>query len=442
MNKQNPIPNDLTSQWMPFTPNRQFHKRPRLVSAAKDMHYFAADDGRAILDGSGGLWCANAGHCREPIVKAIADQAAELDYAPPFNFGHPKAFELASKVAAMAPEGLNHVQFTNSGSEGADTALKIALNYHVLKGEGTRTKLVGRERGYHGVGFGGISVGGMVKNRESFGPGLPGVAHMRHTATPENASCVGEPDQGAELAEDLERLVALNGPKTIAAVIVEPMAGSTGVLPPPKGYLKRLREICDAYGIILIFDEVITGFGRLGANFAAERFGVTPDIITCAKGLTSGTVPMGGVIVSEEIYQTFMTGPEHAIEFFHGYTYSGHPLAAAAGLATLELYEDEGVFANAQAMEKPFAAMATGVKDHDLVKDVRVIGLAAAIDLVPGDAPGKRGLEAIEIAFHEENIMIRQAADSLVFSPPLILTEEHIAEMGDKLTKVLSKLSR
>src|SRR5580692_11762538 len=328
--------NDLDAFWLPFTPNRAFKRAPRLITSAKGMHYFTPD-GRAVLDGLAGLWCSNAGHNRDSIVAAIKRQAEELDYSPAFQFAHPKSFELASRVAALAPADLNRVFFCNSGSEAVDTALKIALAYHHVRGEGARTRLIGRERGYHGVGFGGISVGGIVNNRKFFGSLLTGVDHLPHTYNREQqAFTKGEPEWGAHLADDLERIAALHDPSTIAAVIVEPMAGSTGVLPSPKGYLQRLRAICDKYGILLIFDEVITGFGRLGFGFAAERYGVVPDIITFAKGVTSGTVPLGGVIVRKPIHDAFMKGPDHAIELFHGYTYSGHPLACAAGIATLD----------------------------------------------------------------------------------------------------------
>ena len=348
-------PNDLEAFWMPFTPNRAFKKAPRLITRSKGMRYFTAD-GRALLDGASGLWCCNAGHNRDPIVAAIQREAEELDYVPAFRFGHPMAFELAGRIAALAPGDLDHVFFCNSGSEAVDTALKIALAYHHVRGEGARTRLIGRERGYHGVGFGGISVGGIVSNRKFFGTLLAGVDHLPHTYDRERqAFTKGEPDWGAHFADELERIVALHDASTIAAVIVEPMAGSTGVLPAPKGYLPKLRAICDRHGILLIFDEVITGFGRLGSAFAAERYGVLPDIITFAKGVTSGTVPMGGAIVRAPVYDAFMQGSEHAIELFHGYTYSAHPLACAAGLATLDLYRDEELFARAAAIESHFA---------------------------------------------------------------------------------------
>src|SRR6266571_9543480 len=337
-------PNDLESYWLPFTPNRSFKRAPRMIVRAKDMHYYTAEK-RAVLDGTAGLWCTNAGHNRDPIVAAIKRAAEELDYSPAFQFAHAAAFELASRIATLAPNDLNRVFFCNSGSEAVDTALKIALAYHNVRGEGGRTRLIGRERGYHGVGFGGISVGGIVNNRKFFGSLLSGVDHLPATYSREHqAFTKGEPQWGAHLADELERIVALHDASTIAAVIVEPMAGSTGVLPPPKGYLRRLRALCDKHGLMLIFDEVITGFGRLGHAFAAERYGVVPDMITFAKGVTSGAVPMGGVIVKKAIYDAFMRGPEHVVELFHGYTYSAHPLACAAGLATLELYRQEGLF--------------------------------------------------------------------------------------------------
>ncbi len=385
-----PIPNDLESFWLPFTPNRAFKRAPRLFARAKDMHYFTPE-GRAVLDGTAGLWCTNAGHNRDPIVAAIKRQAEELDYAPAFQFAHPKSFELASRVAALAPGDLNRVFFCNSGSEAVDTALKIALAYHNVRGEGARTRLIGRERGYHGVGFGGISVGGIVNNRKLFGSLLAGVDHLPATYSREHqAFTKGEPEWGAHLADDLERIVALHDASTIAAVIVEPMAGSTGVLPPPKGYLQRLRAICDRHGILLIFDEVITGFGRLGHAFAAERYGVTPDMITFAKGITSGAVPMGGVIARDGIYEAFMRGPEHVIELFHGYTYSAHPLACAAGLATLDLYRDEKLFERAKALEPHFADAAMALKGLPGVLDIRTVGLTAGIDLA--SRPGAVGL--------------------------------------------------
>ncbi len=432
------VPNDLEAYWMPFTPNRAFKRAPRLIVRAKDMHYYTPE-GRAVLDGTAGLWCTNAGHNRDPIVAAIQNQAAELDYSPAFQFAHPKSFELASRVAALAPGDLNRVFFCNSGSEAVDTALKIALAYHNVRGEGSRTRLIGRERGYHGVGFGGIAVGGIVPNRKFFGTLLAGVDHLPATYSREQqAFTKGEPEWGAHLADDLERIVALHDASTIAAVIVEPMAGSTGVLPAPKGYLARLRAICDKYGILLIFDEVITGFGRLGYSFAAERYGVVPDLITFAKGITSGSVPMGGVIARDGIYEAFMRGPEHVVELFHGYTYSAHPLACAAGLATLDLYRDEKLFERAKKLEPRFAEAAMSLKGLPGVLDIRTVGLTAGIDLAsrPG-APGLRAYEAMDRAFHDEDLMLRIAGDTLVLTPPLIVSEAQIGEIFDKTGRVI-----
>ncbi len=442
MSSQNPKreakPNDLESYWLPFTPNRAFKKAPRLVARAEGMHY-VTDDGRRVFDATSGLWCCNAGHNRPPIVQAIQQQAAELDYAPPFQFAHPKAFELANRIAALAPGDLDHVFFCNSGSEAVDSALKIALAYHNVRGEGARIRLIGRERGYHGVGFGGISVGGIVNNRRFFGSLLTGVDHLPHTYDrAHQAFTKGEPDWGAHLADQLERIVALHDASTVAAVIVEPMAGSTGVLPAPKGYLQRLRAICDRHGILLIFDEVITGFGRLGYAFAAERYGVVPDMITFAKGVTSGTVPMGGVLVRGAVYDAFMRGPEHAIELFHGYTYSAHPLACAAGLATLELYRDEDLFARARALEPRFAEAAMRLRDLPNVLDVRTVGLVAGIDMAPDpDAPGRRGYAAMDRAFFDENMMIRVTGDTIALTPPLIVSESEVDDMFARAARVV-----
>src|SRR5271169_2498979 len=436
------VPNNLEAFWVPFTPNRAFKRAPRLIARAKGMHYFTPD-GRAVLDGLAGLWCSNAGHNREPIVAAIQKQAAELDYSAAFQFAHPKSFELASRIAALAPADLDRVFFCNSGSEAVDTALKIALAYHNVHGQASRTRLIGRERGYHGVGFGGMSVGGIVSNRKHFGTLLAGVDHLPATYNREHqAFTKGEPDWGAHLADDLERLVALHDASTIAAVIVEPMAGSTGVLPPPKGYLQRLRAICDRHGILLIFDEVITGFGRLGYAFAAERYGVTPDMIVFAKGITSGSVPMGGVIVRESIYDAFMRGPEHVIELFHGYTYSAHPLACAAGLATLDLYRDEKLFARAKALEPVFADAAMTLKGLPGVLDIRTVGLCAGIDLAsrPG-SPGLRAYEAMERGFHDVGVMIRVAGETLALSPPLIVSEVQIGEIFDKVGRAIKAVA-
>jgi beta-alanine--pyruvate transaminase len=435
-------PNDLESYWLPFTPNRAFKKAPRLIARAKDMHYFTPE-GRAVLDGTAGLWCTNAGHNRDPIVAAIKQQAGELDYAPAFQFAHPKSFELASRVAALAPADLDRVFFCNSGSEAVDTALKIALAYHNVRGEGARTRLIGRERGYHGVGFGGISVGGIVNNRKFFGTLLAGVDHLPATYSREHqAFTKGEPEWGAQLADELQRIVTLHDASTIAAVIVEPMAGSTGVLPAPKGYLERLRAICDRHGILLIFDEVITGFGRLGYAFAAERYGVIPDLITFAKGVTSGSVPMGGVIARQPIYDAFMRGPEQTIELFHGYTYSAHPLACAAGLATLDLYRDEGLFERARALEPLFADAAMALKNLPGVLDIRTVGLTAAIDLASRpDGVGARAYEAMNRAFHDEGLMVRITGDTLALCPPLIVREAQIGEMFDKVGRVIGAVA-
>jgi beta-alanine--pyruvate transaminase len=435
------VPNDLEAFWVPFTPNRAFKKAPRLITRAKDMHYYTVD-GKAVLDGSAGMWCCNAGHNRAPIVEAIKSQAEELDYPPAFQFSHPKAFELASRIAALAPGDLDHVFFCNSGSEAVDTALKVALAYNNVRGEASRVRLIGRERGYHGVGFGGISVGGIVANRKMFGSALAGVDHLSHTYNREKqAFTKGEPEWGAHLADELDRLVALHDASTIAAVIVEPMSGSTGVLPPPKGYLERLRAICDKHGILLIFDEVITGFGRLGTPFAAERYGVIPDMITFAKGVTSGTVPMAGVLVRKGIYDAFMRGPEHVIELFHGYTYSAHPLACAAGIATLDVYRDEKLFERAGKLEGKWADAAMSLKGTPGVLDIRTLGLVAAIDLASRpDAYGKRAYDSMEKAFHEHGLMFRITGDTIALSPPLIISEEQIGEIFEKVGKVIRQV--
>ena len=412
--------------WMPFTANRQFKKNPRLLSKASGMHYWD-DTGRQILDGVAGLWCVNAGHGRDKITQAIQAQAAEMDFCPPFQMAHPKAFELARRVADLAPDGMGKVFFTNSGSESVDTALKMALAYHRVRGEGQRTRLIGRERGYHGVNFGGISVGGMVANRKMFGSMLGGVDHIRHTHDPaRNSYTVGQPAHGAEFADDLERLVALHDASTIAAVIVEPVAGSTGVLVPPAGYLQRLREICDKHGILLIFDEVITGFGRTGNPFAAQTFGVTPDLMVVAKGLTNGAVPMGAVIARDSIYDAFMNGPEHLIEFFHGYTYSAHPLACAAGLATLDTYAEEGLLTRAQQVQGYFAESLHALRGEPNVIDVRNIGLVGGVELapLPGE-PAKRAF-GVFLDCYKEGVLIRTTGDTVALSPPLIIEREHI----------------
>ncbi|MBV9262227.1 MAG: aspartate aminotransferase family protein [Pseudolabrys sp.] len=440
--KPTAVPNDLEPFWMPFTSNRAFKKRPRMIARAKDMFYYTPE-GRPVMDACAGLWCTNAGHNRDPIVAAIKAQAEVLDFSPTFQFGHPKAFELASRIAALAPGDLDHVFFCNSGSEATDTALKIALAYWNVKGEGGRTRLIGRERGYHGVGFGGISVGGMVNNRKFFGSLLAGVDHLPSTYNREQqAFSKGEPEWGAERADALEGIVALHGASTIAAVIVEPMSGSTGVLPAPKGYLERLRAICDKYGILLIFDEVITGFGRLGHAFAAERYGVIPDMICFAKGVTSGSVPMGGVIARKHIYDAFMKGPDYMVELFHGYTYSAHPLACAAGLASLDLYRDENLFERAKKLEPKWADAAMSLKGLPNVLDIRQVGLTAAIDLASKpDAVGKRGYDAMEKGFHDAGIMIRGMGDTLAVTPPLIVSEKEIGEIFDKLAVVIKAVA-
>jgi beta-alanine--pyruvate transaminase len=434
---------DLNALWMPFTANRQFKAHPRILVSAKDMHY-TTDDGRKLLDSCAGLWCVNAGHCREPIVAAIKAQAEAMDFAPIFQMGHPGVFHAADQLARLAPGDLDHVFFCNSGSEAVDSALKIALAYHRARGEGQRTRLIGRERGYHGVGFGGISVGGMVNNRKAFGPGLPGADHLKHTQDLEhNAFARGQPKWGAHLADELEsRIIALHDASTIAAVIVEPVAGSAGVLVPPEGYLKRLREICDKHGILLIFDEVITGFGRLGRAFAADFFGVVPDLMTFAKGVTNATVPMGGVLVRKHVYDTFMStdAPPAAVELFHGYTYSGHPLAAAAAIATLELYAAEDLFARAAAMAPYFEQAVHSLKGAAHVIDIRNLGLMAAIEFEP--VPGKPAARAFPIYLRcfDKGVLVRTSGDVLTFSPPLIAERQHIDQMVGAVAEELRKL--
>ncbi|MEC9344261.1 MAG: aspartate aminotransferase family protein [Pseudomonadota bacterium] len=432
-------PNDLRAFWMPFTANRQFKQNPRMFVAAEGMHYTTAE-GRKVLDGTAGMWCCNAGHGRPRIVKAIQDQAAELDYAPAFQMGHPKVFELANRLTDISPDGMDHVFFTNSGSESVDTALKIALAYQRARGEGSRFRLIGRERGYHGVNFGGISVGGIVANRKMFGTLLTGVDHMPHTHDlSRNRFVRGEPEHGAELADELERIVTLHDASTIAAVIVEPVAGSTGVLIPPRGYLKRLREICDRHGILLIFDEVITGYGRLGSAFAAGHFDVKPDIITTAKGLTNGVIPMGAVFVRNEIHDAFMTGPEHLIEFFHGYTYSGNPIASAAGIATLDTYREEGLFERAAELAPYWEDALHSLEDARHVIDVRNIGLIGAIELEPiAGSPTKRAFSAFVRAY-EKGVLIRTTGDIIALSPPLIVEKAHIDQIVATVREVLAE---
>src|SRR5918994_4422485 len=437
-------PNDLQSFWQPFTPNRQFKAKPRLVVSAKGMHY-RSHDGRAILDSSAGLWCANLGHCHPKVVEAVQRGIATLDFAPTFQFGHNKVFELASRVADAMPGDLNRVFFCNSGSEAVDTALKIAIAYHRARGEGQRFRLIGRERAYHGVGFGGISVGGMVANRRTFGPMLPGVDHLRHTLDLErNAFSRGQPQHGRELAEDLERLCALHDPSTIAAAIVEPVAGSIGVYPPPVGYLERLRQICDRHGILLIFDEVITAYGRLGAGSAAEHFGVVPDLVTTAKGLTSGTVPMGAVMARKHVHDAIVHGPgaggEKAIELFHGYTYSAHPLACAAALATLETYKEERLFERARELAPHWEERLHSLRGRPNVVDIRNIGLMGAIDLSPRPGkPGERAYDAMLLGC-DKGVMLRITGDTIAMSPPLVVTREQIDEIVEIVGEVLEEL--
>jgi beta-alanine--pyruvate transaminase len=438
MNANAPLSrSEMEAFWLPFTPNRQFKSKPRLLSKAKGMYYWTPD-GRQILDGVAGLWCVNAGHGRTEIAQAVAAQLETLDYAPPFQMGHPPAFALANALVKIAPKGLDHVFFTNSGSESVDTALKIALAYQRVRGQGTRTRLIGRERGYHGVGFGGISVGGIAPNRKVWSANLlPGVDHLPHTHDlAKNAFARGMPEHGAQLADELERLVTLHDASNIAAVIVEPLAGSTGVLIPPRGYLKRLREICDRHGILLIFDEVITGFGRTGAPFAAQEFAVMPDMITLAKGLTNGCVPMGAVLVSKAIYEAFMQGPD-GIELFHGYTYSAHPTACAAGLATLEIYQREGLLTRAKTLAKQWEDAAHALRGLPHVIDVRNYGLILGLELEPAAGkPGQRAFDVYTKCF-ERGLLIRQTADILALSPPLIVEPAQIEQMFGTLAEVL-----
>ena len=434
-------PNNLESLWMPFTPNKSFKKDPRIIVGAKDMH-FISDDGRNILDATAGLWCVNAGHGRKKIQDAVYNQIGELDYSPPFQFGHPKQFELANRLAEMFPEKMNHVFFSNSGSEAVDSALKIALAYQRARGKASKTRLIGRERGYHGVGFGGISVGGMVKNRMYFGSLLSGVDHLRHTHNPElNSFSKGLPEHGADLAEDLERIVQLHDASTIAAVIVEPIAGSTGVLPPPKGYLKRLRELCTKHDILLIFDEVISAFGRMGTPTASEYFDVTPDIICCAKALTNAVIPMGATVVQDHIYESMLDNADAPIELFHGYTYSGHPVACAAALASLDIYKEEGLFERAVESAKHMQEAAHSLKGTKNVIDIRNMGLIAAVEIQAKDgAIGARGFETMKKAW-DLGVMIRANGDTIAFSPPLIVENSQIDQMFDVTKKAIESIN-
>ncbi len=433
---------DLAAFWMPFSANRAFKQAPRLLVAAKDMH-FTAHDGHKVLDGTAGLWCVNAGHGRERIVSAVKAQLEQLDFAPTFQMGHPKAFEAARAIAALAPEGMGHVFFANSGSEAVDSALKIALAYHRVRGEGQRTVLIGRERGYHGTGFGGMSVGGIGNNRKSFGSLLPRVDHLPHTwSLEQQAFSRGQPEWGAHLADELEnRIIPLHDASNIAAVIVEPVAGSTGGLIPPKGYLERLRAICDKHGILLIFDEVITGFGRLGKPFAAQYFGVTPDLMTFAKGVTNGTIPMGGVIVKDAIHDAFMQGPQAAIELFHGYTYSGHPVAAAAACATVDVYREEGLFERAAALAPYFEQALHSLKGLPHVIDIRNLGMIGVIELA--SRPGSVGARAFDafVDCYASGVLVRPAGDTLAMSPPLIAEKKHVDEIIGTLGAALKRLA-
>jgi beta-alanine--pyruvate transaminase len=436
-----PLPRDeMEAFWMPFTANRQFKANPRMLAKAEGMHYWTPD-GRQILDAVAGLWCVNAGHGRKEISEAVSRQIATMEYAPPFQMGHPTAFQLANAVASWLPRDMGHVFFTNSGSESVDTALKIALAYHRARGEGSRTRFIGRERGYHGVGFGGISVGGMVNNRKWFGSMLPGVDHLPHTHDlAKNAYTRGLPEHGAHLADELERIVALHDASNIAAVIVEPVAGSTGVLIPPKGYLERLRSICTRHGILLIFDEVITGFGRLGSPFGTSFFGVQPDMITMAKGLTNGAIPMGAVAASAQVYDAFMQGPEGAIELFHGYTYSAHPVACAAGIATQEIYRRDGLLTRAKDMAGYWADGVHSLKGLPHVIDLRNLGLIGAVELDPiAGKPGLRGYQTFVRAF-EKGLLLRVTGDIIAMSPPLIIEKSHIDQVFGILGDVLKEL--
>ncbi len=433
---------DINAFWMPFTANRDFKKNPRIITAASGHHY-TASDGTRLYDTFSGLWTSGVGHCHPKIVEAVQKQVAELDFAMTFQMGNDRAFALAERVIDLAPDGFTQCFFTNSGSESVDTALKIALGYHRARGEGNRTRLIGRERAYHGVNFGGMSVGGIVPNRKVFSANLiPGVDHIRHTMSLEHSAFSrGQPEWGAHLADDLERVAALHDGSNIAAVIVEPVAGSTGILPPPVGYLEKLREICDRHGILLIFDEVITAFGRLGAPFSPDRFGVIPDIITTAKGLTNGVIPMGAVLVRDSVYDAFMQGPEPMIEIFHGYTYSGHPVAAAAGLATMDVYEDEGTFEQATSLEKTFEDLLHSFADHKHVIDVRTIGLMGAIEMSPRDgAPGARGIEAHKKCFWDEHLVIRNGMDTLQFAPFLNSKPDEMQQSFEAVRRVIDSI--
>jgi beta-alanine--pyruvate transaminase len=444
MRLENPITGSMLSLdewWMPFTANRAFKKAPRLLTRAEGMYYWTPD-GRQILDGTSGLWCANAGHCRKPIVEAVQKQAATMDYAPPFSVGHPLAFEAATAVAAVAPEGMRRVFFTNSGSESADTSIKIALAYHRARGEPARRIIIGRERGYHGVNVGGTMAGGIPGNRKAYGALMAGVDHIRHTHDlSRNAFSRGQPEHGAELANDLENLILFHDPSNVAALIVEPMAGSAGVLVPPKGYLEKLRAICDKYGVLLIFDEVITGFGRMGAPFAAQRFNIKPDMINCAKAINNAAIPMGAVIVRNEIHDAIVdAAPEGQIEFLHGYTYSGHPMACAAAIATQKLFADEKLFDRARTMEPVLETALHSLKGTRHVIDIRNLGMVGGIELAPqSGAPGKRGLAA-HIKCFEAGAMVRFTGDILAVSPPLIIEKAQIEQLVETIRAALQSI--
>ena len=432
---------NLDNYWLPFTPNKKFKANPRLLTSAKGMFY-KSDDGREVLDGIAGLWCTNAGHCHPKIVAAVQNQAAELDYATAFNMSHPKAFELAEKVSSLTPQGLDRIFYGNSGSEAVETAMKVALAYHASKGDGQKTKFIGREKGYHGVNFGGVSVGGLTPNRKSFGPLLPGIDHMPHTWDIEHmAFSKGQPEWGLHLADELEKILILQDPSTVAAVIIEPVTGSGGVIVPPVGYLERIREICTKHNVLLIFDEVITGFGRLGCCFAANRFDVRPDMITMAKGLTSAMIPMSAVAFDNSIYDQLMEGPEAMIELFHGYTYSGHPVACAAGIAALDVYEEEGLFDRAKEMEPHFQEAIHSLKGLNQVIDIRNIGLMGAIHF------GSDGLPATEFAAkvfqhcYDNNVLVRYSGEFLVLSPSLIVEKEHLDAIADALKAAITSVS-
>ena len=428
---------NLDNYWLPFTPNKKFKADPRLLVSAKGM-YYKSDDGKEILDGISGLWCCNAGHCHPKIVSAVQNQVAELDYATAFNMSHPKAFELAEKISELTPKGLDRVFFGNFVSEAVETALKVALAYHASKGDGQKTKFIGREKGYHGVNFGGVSVGGLTPNRKSFGPLLPGIDHMPHTWSPEHmAFTKGQPEWGLHLAEDLEKILILQDPSTVAAVIIEPVTGSGGVIVPPIGYLERIREICTKHDVLLIFDEVITAFGRLGDSFAANRFNVRPDIITMAKGLTSAVIPMSAVAFDTNIHDQLMKGPEAMIELFHGYTYSGHPVACAAGIATLDVYQEEGLFDQAKELEPVFEEALHSLKGLNQIIDIRNIGLMGAVHFGSGDKPATEFAANVFQHCYENDVLVRYSGEFLVLSPSLVATKEHIHQITDALRKAI-----